>query len=119
MYVKMPFGLMNAGATLQREMNITFTNEKDRFILIYLDDITVFSKTDEDRMLHLRIVFQKYRKYGISLIPKKTLFGLGEGNIIGHIISKDGIRIGPNRVESMMKIDPPRKKKKFNLSLAG
>jgi len=53
------------------------------------------------------------------LIPKKTLFGLGEGNIIGHIISKDGIRIGPNRVESMMKIDPPRKKKKFNLSLAG
>jgi hypothetical protein len=44
MYDKMPFGLMNAGATFQREMDIAFIGEKDKFMVIYLDDITVFSK---------------------------------------------------------------------------
>jgi len=44
MYVKMPFGLMNIGATFQRAMDIAFTEEKDKFLVIYLDDIMVFSK---------------------------------------------------------------------------
>ena len=44
MYDKMPFGLMNAGATFQRAMDIAFVGEKDKFVVIYLDDITVFSK---------------------------------------------------------------------------
>jgi hypothetical protein len=48
MYVKMHFGLMNVGATIQREMDIDFVDELGRFIFIYLDDITIFSKTDEE-----------------------------------------------------------------------
>ena len=44
MYAKMPFGLMNAGATFQREMDIAFYEEKDKSVVVYLDDITVFSK---------------------------------------------------------------------------
>jgi len=47
MYAKIPFGLMNAGATFQRAMDIAFIGEKDKFLVIYLDDITVFSKTDK------------------------------------------------------------------------
>jgi len=50
---------MNVGATFQRVMDITFANETERFIVIYLDDITVFSKADEEHLLHLRRVFQK------------------------------------------------------------
>ena len=46
MYVKMPFGLMNASATFQREMDIAFLDEIGHFIVIYLDDITVYSKTE-------------------------------------------------------------------------
>ena len=53
MYSKMPFGLMNAGATFQRAMDIAFSEEKDKFVVIYLDDITVFSKTDEKHLQHL------------------------------------------------------------------
>jgi hypothetical protein len=53
MYVKMPFGLMNAGATFQ-EMDITFVEELGRFIVIYLDDITVYSKSDDEHLRHLR-----------------------------------------------------------------
>ena len=45
MYAKIPFGLMNAIATLQREMDIGFVEEKDNFVVIYMDDITIYSKS--------------------------------------------------------------------------
>jgi hypothetical protein len=54
MYEKMPFGLINAGATFQRAMDIDFAGERDKFVVIYLDDITVFSKSDEDHFQHLK-----------------------------------------------------------------
>ena len=76
MYVKMPFGLMNTGVTFQRAMDISFLADIGYFIIIYLDDITVFSKTDKENLIHLRKVFEKCRKYGLSLNPKKTIFGL-------------------------------------------
>ena len=72
MYVKMPFGLMNAGATFQRAMDIAFSEDIGVFIVIYLDDITVYSKSDEEHLTHLRKVFNKCRKYGLSLNPMKT-----------------------------------------------
>jgi len=71
MYVKMPFGLMNAGATFQRAMDIAFAEEKDKFVVIYLDDITIFSQSDEEHIKHLEQVLKKCRKFGISLNPKK------------------------------------------------
>jgi hypothetical protein len=111
MYTKMPFGLMNAGATFQREMDIVFADEKDKFIVIYLDDITVYSASDEQHLEHLKKVFQKCRKFGISLNPKKSHFGVEEGKLLGHIISKEGIKIDPSRVEGILKIDTPRSKK--------
>ena len=54
MYEKMPFGLMNVGATFQKAMDIVFAGERDRFVVIYLDDITVFSKSDEKHLMHLK-----------------------------------------------------------------
>jgi len=95
-YVKMPFGLKHAGATFQCVMDIDFSKEIHDFLVIYLDDLTVFSKSDQQHLDHLRQVFLTYRKYGISLNPKKSLFGLDEGKLLGHIISKDGIKIDPN-----------------------
>jgi hypothetical protein len=59
MYAKMPFGLMNVGATFQRGMDISFIREKDQFVVIYLDDITVFSRSDEEHCCHSRKVFLK------------------------------------------------------------
>ena len=107
-YVKMPFGLKNAGATFQRAMDIAFAKEIHDFLVIYLDDLTVFSKTDQEHLDHLRQVFIKCRKYGISLNPKKSLFGLEEGKLLGHIISKDGIRIDPERIQAILQIPHPR-----------
>ena len=88
-YLKMPFGLMNAGATFPRAMDIEFSEEIGYFIVIYLYDITVYSKIDEAHLIHLRKVFEKCRKFGLSINPKKTLFGLQEGKLLGHIISEE------------------------------
>jgi hypothetical protein len=74
MYDKMPFGLMNAGATFQRAMDIAFIGERDKFVVIYLDDLTVFSNSDAEHLLHLRQTFEKCRKFGLSLNPKKSHF---------------------------------------------
>jgi ribonuclease HI len=108
MYDKMPFGLMNAGATFQRAMDIAFVGERDKFVVIYLDDLTVFSKSDEDHIIHLKQTFEKCRKYGLSLNPKKSHFAMQEGKLLGHIVSRDGIRIDPSRVEAIQTLAVPR-----------
>ena len=72
---------MNVGATFQRAMDIYLSEEIGYFIVIYLDDITIYSRTDEEHLAHLRKVFEKCRKYGLPLNPKKTLFGLQEGKL--------------------------------------
>ena len=59
MYAKIPFGLMNAGETFQRAMDIAFIWEKEEFVVIYMDDIIVFSKYDKDHFHHLNKVFLK------------------------------------------------------------
>jgi len=106
-YVKMPFGLKNAGATFQRAMDITFSKGIHDFLVVYLDELTPFSKSYQEHLKHLRKVFMACRKYGISLNPKKFLFGLEEGKLLGHIISKDGIRIDTERIQAILQIPYP------------
>jgi hypothetical protein len=119
MYAKIPFGLMNAGETFQRDMYIDFADEKHKFIVIYLDDIIVFSNSSDEHLKHLRRVFQKCRRFGISLNPQKYNFEMQEGKLLGHIISKDGIKIDPNRVATIMKIVTPKRKKEVRSFLGG
>ena len=113
MYTNMPFGLMNAGETFQRSMDIAFAEEKDKFVVIYLDDISIFYESYQHHLSHLKKVFLKCRKFSISLNPKKANFSILEGNLSGHIISKKGIIIDPRRVVAIQKIDFPRSKKKI------
>ena len=110
MYAKMLFGLMNAGAMFQRAMDIAFTDEKDKIMVIYLDYITILSKSDEEHVSHMLKTFKKCRKFGISLNPKNSLFAMKEGKLLRHIISQEGIRIDAKRVEAINKIDLHRNK---------
>jgi len=107
MYQKMPFGLMNVGATFQRAMDIAFVGEKDKFVLIYLDGITVLSHSHSDHLLDLRKAFEKCRRFGISLNPKKSFFALKEGKLLGHIVSAEGVKIDPKRVEAIRSLSLP------------
>eukprot|EP00253_Pinus_taeda_P030331 PITA_30331 len=91
MYFKILFGMMNDGATFQRAMDIAFVGEKDKFVLIYLDDITVFSNNHKDHLQHLNKVFLKCRQFGIYVNPKKSQLSLEEGKLMGHIVSVEGV----------------------------
>jgi hypothetical protein len=117
MYAKMPFGLMNVGATFQRAMDIVFIGEKDQFLVIYLDDITVFSRTDKEHCCHLKRVFLKCQRFGLSINPKKSLFAMKEGKLLGHIVSAEGVRIDPSRIEAIQTLSLPRSKKEVQAFL--
>ena len=113
MYDNIRFGLMNACETFQRAMDLAFVGEKDNFISIYLDDITMFSWSDAEHLSHLKQTFQKCKKFGLSLNPKKTPFSMEEGRLLGHIVSSQGIQIDPSRVDSIYKINIPKNKKEI------
>ena len=110
-YKKMPFGLINTGATFQRAMDYVFKDLKVKCIIIYMDDIIVFSKNREDHILDLRKVFNRCRKFGVSLNSKKCIFGVTEGKSLGHVISERGNMIDPERVEEISKLGLPASKK--------
>ena len=94
-YRRMPFGLINARATFQRDMDIAFHGLIGHTVVVYLDDVTIFSKKREEHAFHLKQFFERCRKYGISLNPKKCVFAVIEGKLLGHVVSKKGISIDP------------------------
>jgi hypothetical protein len=89
-------------------MDHAFEGLIGKIIAIYQDDLTVFSKDRGDHIKHLRRIFERCRKFGISLNPKKSTFGVDEGKLLGHIVSKEGIRIDPERVQGIQAITPPK-----------
>jgi hypothetical protein len=91
----MPFGLINAGETFQRAMNVSFQGLINKCVVVYLDNVIVYSKNIADHIQHITQIFERCRKRGISLNPKKMIFIFKEGKLIGHIISQEGICIDP------------------------
>jgi hypothetical protein len=110
-YAQMPFGLKNVGATFQRDMDHAFEGLIGKFMVDYQDDLTVHSKTRNEHIHHLRKVFERCRLYGVSLNPKKCLFVVTEGKLLGHIVCKEGIYIDPERVKAINELNPPSSKK--------
>jgi hypothetical protein len=80
-------------------------------VVIYLDDIMVFSSSDKEHHRHLRKVFMKCQRFDLSLNPQKYLFAMQEGKLLGHIVSAEGVRIDPSRVEAIQTLSLPRSKK--------
>jgi hypothetical protein len=99
-------------------MDIAFIGEKDKFVVIYLDDITIFSRYDKENCYHLRKVFLKCIRFGLSLNPKKYLFSMQGGKILGHIVSAEGVKIDLNRVEAIQSLSPPISRKEVQSFLS-
>jgi hypothetical protein len=98
-------------------MDIDFIGERDKFVVIYLDDIIVFSKSNKEHCCHLKKVFLKCRRFGLSLNPKKYLFSMKEGKLLSHIVSAEGVRIDPSRVEAIHTLSLPRSVKEVQAFL--
>ena len=108
----MPFELINVGTTFQWAMVISFIGLINKSVVVYLDDITIYSKR-EDHVPHLKAIFELCGWYNISLNPKKSIFFIEEGTLLGFIISPYGITINPGMIESIKVITYPHNKKEM------
>ena len=107
-YNYMPFGLVGAPRTFQRMMDRIIRGLEYKIALAYLDDIIVYGATIEECLENLRIVFARIRTAGLKLKPSKcSLFQL-ETNYLGHIISADGVKTDPKKVEDVKNFAQPR-----------
>jgi len=105
-YNKMPFGLKNVGATFQWAMSFAF-HDIMRIIQVYLDDLTAHSRKRRDHYAHLRMVFERCRKYQIRLNQSKCTFCFESGQLLGFIVSNKGIMVDPLKVEAIVNLPPP------------
>ena len=101
--VRMPFGLTNAPATFQYLMETCLGEMHLKWCIIYLDDIIVFSRTLEEHIERLRGVFLKLAATGLRLKPSKCKFFKSRVNYLGHIVSKEGIKTDPKKIEAIKK----------------
>jgi hypothetical protein len=92
-------------------MDVYFRGFINKCVVVYLDDVTIYSKNMEDHIQHLNHIFERFRRYRIYLNPKKTTFGVEEGKLLGHIISQKGIDIDPERIKSIAQFPLPHNKK--------
>ena len=97
-FTVMPFGLSTAPATFQRMMNTIFFEMLDKGVLIYLDDILVYSKTIEEHKKLLDRVFYYLNLNKLYLKEKKCSLFLEKINFLGHVISKDGVSMESGKV---------------------
>ena len=97
-YVMMPFGLSNAPGTFQRLMNGLFREHLWKWALVFLDDVLVYSKCEEDHFSHLKATFQLLREADLKLKPKKCRLVQREVTYLSHIIRNEGIQVDPKKV---------------------
>jgi hypothetical protein len=98
----MPFGLTNAPTTFQCLMNAIFEKYMRKFALIFMDDILIFSRTLEEHMEHLRVVFQTPMEHNLYIKFSKCTFAQQQISYLGHIISQHGVVTGPTKTTAMV-----------------
>ncbi|XP_058180086.1 uncharacterized mitochondrial protein AtMg00860-like [Rhododendron vialii] len=104
----MPFGLTNATATFMDLMNRIFRAYLDHFVVVFVDDILVYSSTEEEHRTHLAIVLELLREHRLYAKPSKCEFWLPEVKFLGHVVSKGGVSVDPGQIESIMNWQRPK-----------
>ena len=94
----MPFGLTNALATFMDLMNRVFKQYLDRFVVVFIDDILVYSRSREEHEYHMSIELQTLRGKQLYAKFSKCEFWLDKVSFLGHVVTKDGISIDPGKV---------------------
>jgi hypothetical protein len=97
-YLVMSFGLTNAPVHFMYLMNSVFMPELDKFVVVFIDDILVYSENEEDHAEHLRIVLTRLREHQLYAKFSKCEFWLREVPFLGHVLSDGGIMVDPTKV---------------------
>ena len=103
-----PFGLTNAPAAFMDLMNRVFHPYLDQFVVVFIDDILMYSKDAQEHEHHLRIVLQILRENQLFAKLSKCDFWLKEVSFLGYIIFAEGIRVDPVKIKAVMNWKPPR-----------
>ncbi|GKA83833.1 reverse transcriptase domain-containing protein [Tanacetum coccineum] len=117
-YVKMPFGLKNAGATYQRLVDSPFQAQLGRNLEAYVDDMVIKSKTEHDMIMDIAETFDNLQKINMKLNPMKCSFGLAEGKFLGYMVTSKGIRANPKKTKAIADMQSPKTLKEMQ-SLSG
>jgi hypothetical protein len=117
----MSFRLTNAPAYFMYLMNSVFMPELDKFVVVFIDDILVYLKNEEEHAGHLHVVLQRLREHRLYAKLSKCDFWLKEIKFLGHTISQAGIDVDPDKVQEVMNWKPPTTVRQIRsfLELAG
>lgn len=120
-FLVMSFGLTNAPTAFMDLMNPVFRPFLDRFVIVFIDDILVYSRSAEEHARHLRYVLQTLREHQLYAKFSKCEFWLEEVAFLGHVVSRDGIQVDPKKIEAITEWPRPTSVTKVRsfLGLAG
>jgi hypothetical protein len=107
-FLVMSFSLTNAPAYFMYLMNSVFMNELDKFVVVFIDDMLIYSKNKVEHAKHLRIVLQHLRDHKLYAKFSKCEFWVDSVKLLGHTISKEGIFVYPSKVQEVMDWKPPK-----------
>ncbi|WVZ82821.1 hypothetical protein U9M48_030037 [Paspalum notatum var. saurae] len=103
----MSFGLTNAPAFFMYMMNSVFMNELDKFVVVFIDDILIYSENEKEHGEHLRIVLARLREHKLYAKFSKCAFWLKEVGFLGHVLSEKGVAVDPSKVEAVLNWKQP------------
>ena len=106
-YLVTPFGLTGAPGCFQTLMNNIFRKYLDEFVLVYLDDILIYSKTWDEHLEHIESVLKILRENKIYAKKSKCFFGKSETEYLGHVISEKGIQVNPKKTNAISNWEKP------------
>ena len=107
-FVVMPFGLTNASASFMCLMNNVLSKYLDQFVVVFVDDILIYSKTEEEHKEHLKIILQVLREHKIYAKLSRCDFYKDKIQYLGHVISKDGIAVDLDKIKAIINWPVPR-----------
>ncbi|KAJ9536067.1 hypothetical protein OSB04_un000770 [Centaurea solstitialis] len=107
-FLVMPFGLTNAPAAFMDMMNRVCNPYLDKFVIVFIDDILIYSRSEEDHANHLHIILELLKRERLYAKLSKCEFWLREVQFLGHIVSKNGIKVDPVKIEAIEKWEPPK-----------
>ena len=107
-FTVMPFGLTNAPSAFIDLMHRVFQPYIDKFVVVFMDDILIYSQSERENEDHLRVVLQLLRDHQLYAKFSKCEFWLTEVRILGHIVSPSGVSVDPKKVEVMMSWERPK-----------